>query len=190
MPMTKAKPKVKAKFYAIDLEGAFEMPARRFVSLTYVPKALLPNTYKRVTLRQLSRIVGVPLDCFVDLAGFVEWAGLRWASDNSYNWGWWGPTVSFKKAELGENLTLAVVGMHCGGDVRGNYRWHYYLVDLPYDEVHPWDDIFGSIALTATVKYNGNEFVATATDIEACDWDIYPDTPENRQIWEQVLQSW
>jgi hypothetical protein len=64
------------------------------------------------------------------------------------------------------------------------------LVDLPYDEVHPWDDIFGSIVLTAKVKYNGNEFVATATDIEACDWDIYPDTPENRQIWEQVAKEW
>jgi len=186
--MAKAKPKV--KFYAIVLEGAWEMPARRFVFLTYVPKALLPNTYKRVTLKQLSRIVGVPLTCLDDLADFVKRAGLRWAADNSYNWGWWGPTVAFKKAKLADNLTLVVIGMHLGGDVRGNYRWHYYLVDLPYEDVHPWDDIFGSIALTATVKYNGNEFVATATDIEACDWDLYPDTPENRQIWEQVAKEW
>lgn len=186
--MAKAKPKV--KFYAIDLKGAWEMPARRFVFLTYVPKALLPNTYKRVTLKQLSRIVGVPLTCLDDLADFVKRAGLRWAADNSYNWGWWGPTVAFKKAKLADNLTLVVIGMHLGGDVRGNYRWHYYLVDLPYEDVHPWDDIFGSIALTATVKYNGNEFVATATDIEACDWDLYPDTPENRRIWEQVAKEW
>jgi hypothetical protein len=189
MPMAKVQPKV--KLYAIDLEGSFEMPAKRFISLTHVPKALLPATYKRVTLRQLSRILGVPLSDLYDLADFVKRARLRWVADNTYNWGWWGPTVSFKKVWLDENLTLAVVGMHCGGDVRGNYRWHYYLVNMPYDEVHPWDDIFGSVALTATVKYNGNEFVATARDIEAYDWDIYPDTPENRAIWEQVCQrSW
>jgi len=186
--MTKAKPKV--KFYAIDLEGTFEMPASRFVSLTHVPRALLPSTYKRVTLKQLSRSLGVPLNNFRDLADFVERMKLPYEADNSYNWCWWGPTVAFKKVKLADDLTLALIGMHLGGDVRGSYRWYYYLVDLPYDEVHPWDDIFGSVALTATVKYNGNEFVATATDMEACDWNIYPDTPENRQIWEQVAKEW
>jgi hypothetical protein len=183
-----AKPKV--KFYAVDLEGTLVMPAKRFINLTHVPKALLPSNYRAVTLKQLSRLLGVELNSFYDLAELVERKGVRYACDNTYNFGWWGPTVAFKKAEIAEDLTLVVIGMHCGGDVRGNYRWLYYLVNLPYQEVSPWYDIFGSVALVAEVKHNGNEFTATATDIEACDWDIYPDTPENRQVWDQIAKEW
>jgi len=183
-----AKPKV--KFYAVDLEGTLVMPAKRFISLTHIPRTILPNTYKPVTLKQLSRFLGVELRSFYDLAELIERKGVPYACDNSYNFGWWGPTVAFKKAKIADGITLVVIGMHCGGDVRGNYRWFYYLVNLPYGEVHPWHDIFGSIALMAEVKCNGNEFVATATDIEACDWDIYPDTPENRAIWEQITKEW
>jgi hypothetical protein len=184
-----AMAKSKAKFYAVDFEGTLVMPAKRFIRLTHVPKALLPNDYRPVTLKQLSRLFGVDLRSFYDLADLIERKGIPYACDNSYNFGWWGPTVSFKKARLSDN-TLVVIGMHCGGDVRSNYRWHYFLVDRPYHEVSPWHDIFGSVALVAEVKHDGNEFTATATDLEGYDWEIYPDTPENRQIWERVIKEW
>ena len=184
-----AKPKV--RFMAVDMDGTFVMPLKQFATLRHLPRKLLPNDYHRVTLRKLSKMFGKPIRSLYDLGRVIEERKLRWDSFNTYNAGWWGPTVDVKVVRLDAQQTLVVVGVHQGGDVRSNYIYHYFLVNRPFIDVSPWIDIFSSIALVAEIKVDGREFTAITYDVEPwydiASWEIIPDTKENKELFRRLI---
>jgi len=180
-----AKPKIEV----VDLDGAFVAPYKKFVRLTHIPRGLVPSNYHRVSLKTLSKLFGRRILGLRDLGKVIEERGLRWWGDNSYNFNWWGPTTDFKVVELPNGRTLAVVGLHLGGDVRWGYKYHYFIVDKPFNEVNPWADIFGSVAIMITVETPEGTVTAMSRDVEGVEWDIYPDTPYSREVINQALAS-
>lgn len=93
---------------------------------------------------------------------------------NTYNWG--APVViAGARSECG----AAVVNIHRGGDVRGNYSGPYLVEDS--------EDIFTQTLELYIRLSNGREFRATTSDFCACDFffetfDVYMNSADFEEL--------
>jgi len=179
----------RVRLFVESEEFPFTMSYRMFVNLTHIPRRLIPPWYRKVSWRQIGRLLRANISSFCDFAHFVEEYAARrccrFYGDNTYNYGWWGPTVNYKVVEFYSpcNVVIAVVGMHLGGDVRSGYVYYPFVVtdhdphlfgegvDL-YTATDPFRDIFGSLRLYAEVVdcRSGEKRYAEAVDTEAVEW--------------------
>ena len=168
----------KVTAFAASAEAPWCMDYKDFVFLTEIPEELLPSDYRPVSWQEIGELIGKPINSFYDFADEVNYGSLKdadYTGDNTYNYGWWGPTVDYKKVRINEKTTIVIIGLHRGGDVRGNYEWFPFIVNRDYDDVHPWVDIFGDIDLFYLFEKDGIEVVATAIDDEGLHFEIYPE---------------
>jgi hypothetical protein len=146
-----------------------------FLQITELPEELVPDDWKPISWRKLSELFGEQIRDLWELEDAIERKDLRWSGDNTYNWGWWGPTLCIKTVDLkpvtGKDKTLIVVGVHRGGDVRGNYDWFLFLTNRHYLDVNPFIELIGGLELMMEVEEaDGTTHIAWCIDAEGAHW--------------------
>lgn len=104
--------------------------------------------------------------------------GISSSRDNTYNWGWWGPTLHFNfiSEETSNDVLyssgILFVYLHAGGDVRGNYYGAkaFNIEELAEDA--PWYD---NLNLTMEITTDKGTIRFDAEDLEAYYWNVVED---------------
>lgn len=96
-------------------------------------------------------------------------------SDNTYNWGYWGPVLDFillgEATEEPYSDGVILVKRHLGGDVRGNYAGPVAFRLENYAEEVPWYDV----TLYVEIKTNKGTIKLDAENPEAYTFNVYED---------------
>jgi hypothetical protein len=167
--------KLVVRYTVVHSEFPWSMNLSDFLQISEPPEELIPGNWKPVSWEQISKIFGTEIRDLWELGDEIEKRKLDWSGDNTYNWGWWGPTLCLKTVDLepitGKEQTLIVVGVHLGGDVRGNYEWFFYLTNRHYFEVDPFLELVGGLELMMEVEEeDGTTHIAYCTDSEGAHW--------------------
>jgi hypothetical protein len=100
----------------------------------------------------------------------------RW--DNTYNWGWWGPTMNFGEVTGPDSPSdpyepgILFCRMHRGGDVRGNYGpWYAFDMDSFGESDAPWYRYF----LTVNIETNRGSISLMSSDTEGYRFSVSND---------------
>lgn len=117
----------------------------------------------------------IPYDAEVDdIYDLVREQG-EGISDNTYNWGYWGPVLDFiilgNATEDPYSDGVILVKRHLGGDVRGNYAAPVAFRLESYAEEVPWYDV----NLYVEIKTNKGVIKLDAENPEAYTFNVYED---------------
>jgi hypothetical protein len=168
--------KVVVRYIAAHGEFPWSMNLADFVQISELPADLVPDDWKPISWQKLSKLFGEPIGNLWELGDAIDRRELRWSGDNTYNWGWWGPTLCLKAVDLEplteKEQTLIVAGVHLGGDVRGNYDWFLFLTNRHYLDVNPFVELIGGLELMMEVEEeDGTTHIAWCIDAEGCHWE-------------------
>jgi len=182
--------KVTVRYTVVHSEFPWSMNHSDFLQIAKVPEELVPDDWKPLSWGRVGNLLGRMFASFYDLAEWVDemerlGKEVRWWGDNSYNWGWWGPTVDTKKVDLSpftdKPETLVIIGIHLGVDVRVNYDWFAYLVPRPFNDVYPFMEMFGGLELQMEVEEeDGTTHYAWCVDVEGSRWETNDEWLEER----------
>jgi hypothetical protein len=169
------KEKVTVRYTVVHSEFPFRMNLSKFLQISELPEKLIPGDWKSVSWKKIGEIFGTEIRDLWELGDEIERRKLDWSGDNTYNWGWWGPTLCLKKVDLepvtGKPQTLIVAGVHLGGDVRGNYEWFLFLTNRHYLDVNPFVELIGGLELMMEVEEeDGTTHIAYCIDAEGAHW--------------------
>jgi len=168
--------KATVRYIAAHSEFPWSMNLSDFLQISELPEELVPDDWKPISWKKLSGIFGEPIKDLWELGEVIDRKQLRWSGDNTYNWGWWGPTLCLKAVDLepltGKEQTLIVAGVHLGGDVRGNYDWFLFLTNRRYLDVDPFAELIGGLGLMMEVEEDdGTTHIAWCIDEEGVQWE-------------------
>jgi hypothetical protein len=167
---------------AIDRYGGTEIDYSDFAFASSGEEIMGREPLETEELIALLSDAGVPMEGMVidqetttnDIAEFLMGQHLgTW--DNTYNYGWWGPTIHFGLVGPAEEEPygsgILFMSFHHGGDVRGNYGvFEAYSVDS-YAEEAPWY----SYMLSVDVETDRGTILLYSDDTEAYRWSIAND---------------
>lgn len=104
--------------------------------------------------------------------------GISSSRDNTYNWGWWGPTLHFNfiSEETSNDVLyssgILFVYLHAGGDPRGNYYGAKAFDIEELAEDAPW---YNNLYLTTEITTDKGKIRLDAEDSEAYHWNVVED---------------
>lgn len=116
--------------------------------------------------------------------------------DNTYNWGWWGPTMHFgfvvtdlDSADDMYSEGILFLNLHAGGDVRGNYYPAEAFKVESYADEAPWYNY----SLTVDIETDKGGVTLEAEGNEAYYWrviaDNLPETLEDKSYTSDELED-